>query len=228
MSIPLANPRWIKLLQLLSVMLLAAALLSCAQTPKEPPLSASSQQDEGTGGSWLDHVPVNWNRRMRSLPPPLSLGTLSGLSGHCLQSVRQAQSPFEQALVRAGWLLYEVVQSYGNTQVVMAMSGVDGMCRPLGYQAFVYWEGRYAGTLAPTLMNSRTDGALTQFQLESSSRIVAAFTRYREKDPLCCPSRISRVTYEVIQDDAPLVIPLSIDAIHAISLGKGENRGELK
>ena len=78
-------------------------------------------------------------------------------------------------------MLYGSVQSYGLTRVVTAMSGVDGMCRPLGYQAFIYWEGRYAGTLSPTPMNSRTDGAITNIRLVSGTRIFAEFARYAEE-----------------------------------------------
>jgi uncharacterized lipoprotein YbaY len=107
-------------------------------------------------------------------------------------------------------MLYGAVQSYGLTKVVTAMSGVDGMCRPLGYQAFVYWEGRYAGTLSPEAMDSRTDSMLSNIRLVSRTRIVAEFARYKDSDPRCCPSRTSHVTYRVTRDDLPLVSPVNI------------------
>lgn len=69
-------------------------------------------------------------------------------------------------------MLYGAVQSYGPTKVVTAMSGFDGMCRPLGYQAFVCWEGRYAGTLSPAAMNSRTDGMLMNIRLVSATPVI--------------------------------------------------------
>jgi len=89
------------------------------------------------------------------------------------------------------------------TTVFTALAGFDGMCRPMGYQAFVYSEGRYAGTLSPVPMNSRTDGSLTRVHLVRSTAITAEFARYRDSDPLCCPSRTSTVEYRVRNDEVP-------------------------
>lgn len=63
-------------------------------------------------------------------------------------------------MVRKDWTLYGQVYSYETTKVFTAMAGADGMCRPLGYQAFVYSEGRYAGTLSPVPIDSRTNSSL--------------------------------------------------------------------
>ncbi|NJL43354.1 MAG: LppP/LprE family lipoprotein, partial [Pseudanabaena sp. SU_2_4] len=113
-------------------------------------------------------------------------------------------------LVRQGWKLYGSVQSYDLTQVVTATSSFDGMCRPIQYQAFVYWEGRYAGTLSPVSMDSRTDGALSDIHLTSATNLSTEFYRYRESDPLCCPSGISTVLFNLRPDDIPDLIPVSI------------------
>jgi heat shock protein HslJ len=168
-------------------------------------------QNVRTGESWLDRAPANWNRRMSLLPSPVTSLLNSRTKTRCDESIRQPESPAERALVRAGWMLYGAVQSFGLTKVVSAMSGFDGMCRPLGYQAFVYWEGRYAGTLSPAAMNSRTDGALINIRLVSQTRIIVEFVRYKNSDPLCCPSRISHVTYEVKRADFPIVAPVTIN-----------------
>src|SRR5262245_38790435 len=117
--------------------------------------------------SWLDRSPVNWNQKMSPLPRPVSPGNITELQSRCRDLIRQPESPAENALVRAGWMLYGAVQSYEYTKVVFAMSDADGMCRPLGYQAFVYWDGRYGGTLSPIAMNSRSDGALAKISLGS-------------------------------------------------------------
>ena len=45
-------------------------------------------------------------------------------------------------------------------------------------------------------MNSREDGALNDITL-GNNQIIARFARYSPTDPLCCPSRISTVTYQV-------------------------------
>lgn len=170
-----------------------------------------SFQNVRAESGWLDRQPVNWNRRMGGLPRPVSSLGEPTVRSRCRDLSREPESPAERALVRSGWMLYGSVQSYGLTRIVTAMSGIDGMCRPLGYHAFVYWEGRYAGTLSPAAMDSRTDGSLVNIRLVSPTRIVGEFARYRASDPRCCPTRISHVTYEVSRDDSPLVTPISIN-----------------
>lgn len=208
----------------LSFMKLVAfvALLPAAETFSLSELMMTSASSDG---SWLDRAPVNWNRKMSGLPRPVSSINTAEARTRCRDFIRQPDSPAERALVHAGWILYGAVQSYGPTKVVTALSGFDGMCRPLGYQGFVYWEGRYAGTLSPAAMNSRTDGMLVNIRLVSATHISGEFARYKESDPLCCPTRTSHVTYEVRRDDLPLVAPISIDTA-AVGAPPGESRSE--
>jgi uncharacterized lipoprotein YbaY/heat shock protein HslJ len=193
------------------------ALLPTATTFSTPELKTApaggSRQDARPVGSWLDRPPSNWNRRMAGLPRPVASPDAEEVRTRCRGLVRQPSSAAERALVRAGWKPYGAVQSYGLTRVVAALSDADGMCRPLGHQAFVYWEGRYAGTLSPAAMDSRADGSLVRVRLVSPTRISAEFARYEESDPLCCPSRTSHVTYEVTRDDLPLVAPVRINTV---------------
>src|SRR5262245_62057315 len=76
------------------------------------------------------------------------------------------------------------------------------MCRPRQYQTFVFVQGAFAGTLSPQPMNSRTDGALSQVSLQINPRLTAEYLRYAEKDALCCPSRTTRVVFEITKDGA--------------------------
>jgi hypothetical protein len=155
---------------------------------------------------WLDRPLANWNRQGLALPqlPRPVLQDDSTNIGRCrADQVRKPANAAEKALAARGWLMYGPVYSYDSTRIVTALSGFDGMCRPLGYQAFVYWDGRYAGTLSPLPMNSRTDGALTSIHLTGPARFSADFARYRESDPLCCPSRVDSVAYELRRDDVP-------------------------
>lgn len=169
--------------------------------------------------SWLDRTPSNWNRTMSNLPTPVRSSDAADSRSRCGEMIRQPDSAAGRALVRAGWLLYGPVQSYGPTKVVTALSGFDGMCRPVGHQAFVYWEERYAGTLAPQPMNSRTDGSLVNYRLVSQTKIIAEFGRYAPNDPLCCPTRTTYVTYEVRRDETPLVSPVNITSDRATASG---------
>jgi len=98
--------------------------------------------------------------------------------------------------------------------LVYGLTGHDGMCRPLGYQVFVFVEGQFAGTLSPAPMDSRTDGALENIVWTASAdgtvELSALFNRSSEGDPLCCPSRTSFVHYRIDRSgQTPVVVPVS-------------------
>jgi heat shock protein HslJ len=200
------------------LILLINAVVLCAA-----PISSAGQH-QPAGGSWLDHQLSNWNTKMGGLPRPRPPGGQNG-GALCRMQVREPASDAERSLVRAGWMLLGPVQTYDQTQVVTAMSGADGMCRPLGQQAFVYWEGRYAGSLSPQPMDSRTDGSILNVRLLGPALIAAEFARYAERDPLCCPSRTSSVTYNLNRDEAPLITPTNISTSPTCHPGEGKQAG---
>src|SRR5690606_40001107 len=53
------------------------------------------------------------------------------------------------------------------------------------------------GTLSPENMTSREDGSLITATLWNAESISAEFNRYTSRDPLCCPSQKSSVTYTI-------------------------------
>jgi hypothetical protein len=177
---------------------LAALLTSVAVSAQSPP----------TDQSWLDQPLTSWNKDASGFPQLPEPTTVTNLE-QCLESVRQPENDAERALFRRGWQLFGAVQSFGLTQLIMATSGFDGMCRPIGYQAFIYAEGRYAGTLSPLLMNSRTDGALINVRLLDATKISAEFVRYDTTDPLCCPSKTSFVSYSLRIDEISDLIAIN-------------------
>jgi heat shock protein HslJ len=158
------------------------------------------------GESWLDRPLTDWNRarggQSAPLPEPPAVPDIAA-PDICNEQMRKPVQPFERALVARGWKLFGPVQVFGPAQVVMATSGLDGMCRPLGFQAFVTWDGRYAGTLSPVAMQARTDGALVRVELLSPSRLTAEFSRYAPGDPACCPSRTAVVNYVLQPGETP-------------------------
>jgi putative salt-induced outer membrane protein YdiY len=84
------------------------------------------------------------------------------------------------------------------------------MCRPLGYQFFLFVGDDFAGTLSPAPMDSRTDGALSDLAWLDAKSATATFSRYAEADPLCCPSRESVIVYAVEQySGRPVLTALS-------------------
>ncbi|QUV86230.1 META domain-containing protein [Chloracidobacterium aggregatum] len=169
-------------------------------------LLAAAAEARPAGESWLDRPLTDWNRsrggQLAPLPDPPDVPDVAA-PDICNEQMRKPVQPFERTLVARGWKLFGPVQVFGPAQVVMATSGLDGMCRPLGFQAFVTWDGRYAGTLSPVAMQARTDGALTRVELISPSRLMAEFSRYAPGDPACCPSRTAVVNYVLQPGEAP-------------------------
>lgn len=179
-------------------LLLAALLLAALAVPALP-----ARAD----GSWLDQPLANWNVAGAALPTAPS-GDFS--NPRCGQDARPVDTADDQAVSDAGWTLFGAYQGGWGITVVSGLSGYDGMCRPFGYQFFVFVDGAFAGTISPDTMDSRFDGSATIVRLEAQGRITAQFSRYSESDPLCCPSRLSFVSYGF--DDSqgtPVLVPLS-------------------
>jgi len=112
----------------------------------------------------------------------------------------------------AGWTLYGPQQKFGETTVISGQASADGMCRPLGYNYFVFYKGQFAGTISPVSMDSRTDGAATSVYLPQERSLTAEFARYANTDALCCPSRTSFVDYRIeTTANGALLIPKSVN-----------------
>lgn len=160
--------------------------------------------------SWLDaSKPTGWNKAGAAIPKAPA-GDASNFP-RCSGQIRKPATREDKAVVAAGWRLFGPYQLFNGTSVVAAMSGADGMCRPVGYQEFVFVGGTFAGTLAPKPMDSRTDGSIEQVMLYDPSSITAPFLRYTEQDPLCCASRTSSVTYSITRTSkGPVVTPVSV------------------
>ena len=156
--------------------------------------------------SWLDEPLSNWNQPGMDLPqaPPMDPAT----NPQCLSGGRPVETDADQALSDNGWTLFGSYYAGWNTAVVRALSGYDGMCRPWGYNVFVFVDGQFAGTISPDLMNSRTDGTGDVRFFAAKDSITAEFQRYAPTDPLCCPSGSASVVYQVSRTPAgPLLVP---------------------
>lgn len=168
----------------------AAALLATTLT------TGVAQAD----GGWLDATPQQWNNPGASVPAAPQGDNLD----RCAQQERQPTGAEESQVAAAGWRLesYWPMQQSGKVSVVVATASYDGMCRPWAFNAFVFSDQKFAGTLAPAPMNSREDGVLRGTPVvQPDGWITAEFTRYAPDDPLCCPSRgVSTVTYRIIGD----------------------------
>lgn len=157
--------------------------------------------------SWLDQPkPASWNQP--GAPIPAAPRIQGRIDPRCKQQARPPQLEEDKKLQDRGWDLVGPYQGGWETLVIRGTASYDGMCRPLQYQDFVFVRGAFAGTLSPQPMNSRTDGALRRAFLQSSSRLTAEYDRYTAADPLCCPSRTTRVEFD-LASGAPVVRPVS-------------------
>lgn len=146
--------------------------------------------------SWLDRPLENWNSPGGTIPEAPKFIADPGLT-RCRETIRQPESIVDRAVTRAGWSLFGASQTYGSLTVVSGLAGFDGMCRPTQYNTFVFVGNRFAGTLAPDLMNARSDGSLVDVRVHGTTSISADFNRYTSSDPLCCPSQTSTVLYTI-------------------------------
>jgi hypothetical protein len=132
-----------------------------------------------------------------------------GNDAFCAGQARPAETAEDNAVVNAGWTLFGTYQSGWGVRIVGARVGLDGMCRPMGYQYFVFANGRFAGTVSPVAMGSRLDGAAAPpMMFSGGSSINVSFARYSPNDPLCCPSATTSVSYHIDSTGgAPLLVP---------------------
>lgn len=175
--------------------------------------SAAQEPDSTRASAWLETLRL-WQASGPDIPaPPRSSMTPEADAKRCGESTRKPSLEVDRALVRAGWKLYGPALVYGRTTIVKARSDADGMCRPLNYNVFVFYDDKFAGTISPVPMNARTDGAETSVHILNQEEITAEFARYTAQDPLCCPSSTSRVTFAIKDDPGgPRLVPL--DAAH--------------
>lgn len=149
--------------------------------------------------SWLDQAkPASWNTRAAAIPAASEMqGTTDP---RCRGAARPPQLDEDTRVREQGWDLVGAYQGGWEILVIRATAGYDGMCRPRRYQDFVFVRGVFAGTLSPQPMDSRTDGALQGVSLQGATRLTAEYARYAATDALCCPSRTTRVVFDITAD----------------------------
>jgi hypothetical protein len=158
--------------------------------------------------SWLDGDLASWNSARMAIPAAPAVD--GNHDPRCASRERPAETEEDKALLAAGWRLFLPYQRGWDVTLVSGLAGYDGMCRPLGYQYFVFVDGAFAGTIAPEPMDSRTDGAADTVDLWFADQLTAEFRRYAADDPLCCPSSSTSVAYTIVSTPAgPVLNPES-------------------
>ena len=166
------------------------------------PLPASAQDE-----SWLDGDLSSWNAPGMDLPAAPVID--SNPDPRCAERERPSETTEDDALIAAGWRLYLPYQRGWGVTLVSGLAGYDGMCRPLGYQSFVFVDDVFAGTISPVPMDSRTTGAATDVNLWFADRVAAEYLRYAPDDPLCCASETDFVEFTIEENPAgPVLNPV--------------------
>ncbi len=177
---------------------------------------AASLLAQGPEQSWLDRPLANWNVPGRAVPKAMPADeTVAELGTRCSYAPPLRTTPGERALADAGWVPFRMFDRQivvRDVEVVGGLAGADGMCRPVDFNVFVFVNGRLAGTLSPAQMDSRTDGSIGgAIRLSPDDTISAGFSRYLDKDALCCPSSHVTVRYRIDRQAAvPVVVPIDI------------------
>src|SRR5262245_24003876 len=138
--------------------------------------------------SWLDGPIENWNSVGMAVPTAPD-PEFEAPPGMCVARDPQQEPTTneEKAVAAAGWRRVTTPAKWWGATLVSGQQSVDGMCRPMQFQYFVFFDGKLAGTLSPEPMNSRTDGVGGIAALRPGGLDVS-YRRYAEHDPLCCPS----------------------------------------
>lgn len=178
--------------------------------------AGGSAGEQPAAKNWLDRPLTSWNEPVRPLPTATPAGeAIAAMTKRCNLAVRRGTAA-ERAMADAGWLPYlhvdrEIIER--DVEIIGAMTGADGMCRPSGYNIFVFVGGRFAGTLAPLAMPGGGDGTAGAVRLGADDLIVAEFARYGEGAPACCPTGRVRVRYRIDRAGAQaVVIPVSLQS----------------
>ncbi len=172
-------------------------------------LGANAQTPVADAGSasWLDGDLASWNTPGMAIPAAPPPGEAS--DPRCAEHERPAETAADRAVVEQGWQLFRSYESGWGVTLLWGLSGYDGMCRPWNYQAFVFVDDVFAGTIAPEPMASRTDGAADDADIWFSDQLAAEFRRYAPEDALCCPSGSTSVGYTIEQTaDGPVLNPV--------------------
>jgi hypothetical protein len=159
--------------------------------------------------SWLDRPLEGWNWAGMPIPNVPTDYFLN--EEFCGRSARPLQTAEDAQVAAQGWTLWGPFEGGWGMTIVRGTAGFDGMCRPTGFQTFVFVDGVFAGTISPVPMDSRATGAGDLGRL-FSPELSANFVRYAESDPLCCPSRPGAfVSYRIDRTESgPVLVPVSI------------------
>ena len=148
--------------------------------------------------TWFDEPLLQWNSPGMAVPQAPKREDTAAIQPRCEAQQRPVETVEDVAVAEAGWTLFASYEAGWGVKRIYGLSGYDGMCRPLGFHAFVFVDGVFAGTLSPVTMDSRYDGVVSRTFIQAGGEgLIATFQRYTDRDPFCCPSATTTVTYVI-------------------------------
>ena len=120
------------------------------------------------------------------------------------------------SLSRAGWRPYlhqDRALVHQGIEIIGGLTDMTQGCEPVSFNLFVFVDGRFAGTLAPAPMTTARDGVIGAVRIVDDTALTAEFARYTANDSECCPSSRVKVTYRIDRGQAPVVTPVSSQAL---------------
>jgi hypothetical protein len=164
-----------------------------------PPAAASP------GTSWVDELTTGWNVPGGVVPPPSDAAEV----GDCGAVLREPETDADAQVAAAGWALYGGYQTGWGLSVVHGLSRLDENCRPASFQAFVFRDGVFAGTISPEEMAAQTDGALEAVTVTENGGLRAIFQRWGPDHQGCCSEGYSALDMQVPPTaSVPVLVPL--------------------
>jgi hypothetical protein len=168
--------------------------------------------------NWLDGDLSSWNApgmAVQAAPEEALVG-----QEFCREMLRIPETEEDFQVANQGWLLFAPYQLNEGISIVHGLLRMDANCRPAAFQAFVFVDGVFAGTLSPELMAARGDGSLFDASVGSGG-VSALYDRYLPTDGLCCPSGQTQVWFAVEWTDAgPVVTPTQAEQLPAPPPGR--------
>jgi hypothetical protein len=163
---------------------------------------------------WLDRPLENWNAAASAIVQASNPPDAIQKDAERCALAAPRDTAGERALAGAGWIpfhLFDRQMSERDIEIVGGLAASDGMCRPMRFNGFVFVGGKFAGTLSPIPMDSRTDGVVAGgIRVAADDSVSTEFARYTDKDALCCPTARVRVRYQIDRTGAsPVLVPVA-------------------
>jgi hypothetical protein len=159
--------------------------------------------------SWLDRPLTAWNKPAAPVPsPPQKPTQPPALIKRC-RMTSAAQSTGGSILASAGWIPYlhqDRALARDGIEVIGGLTDAGTACEPVGFNLFVFVNGRFAGTLSPVSMTAGRDSVAGAVRLVNADSLTTEFARFAPGDLECCPSTRVRVTYRIERGEQPIVV----------------------